>query len=494
MKEVFFNNRELYLSLFINSVMPIILTDKEDRILDANRRFCSLLGFSREELQSMSLSDIVPDNVKSKGKSVILSDIEKHKFNPFETVDISKNGKQIPVEVTVLPVKSGRETLYFSIINEIKERKETEKKLKQSEKRYRNVFENAGISIWEEDFTLLLEKLDKLRESGVTDLREYLNSYPDFAASAPALIKVININNETVKMLGASSRKEVLGSLEKFFNKDETDVIKEEMIAIWEKRPKFISEITFRSLQGISITVLMNIKFPRKKADFKHVIVSFMDITKLKKVESSLKSALDDKKILLKELHHRTKNNMQMIGSLLTLKTAYTNNENVVEVFNDMKNRIHSMSLVHEKLYQSESLYSIHLNDYIEDIVDTLKNSYLSDTEKISIRKDLEDISVSIDKAIPIGIILNELLANVFKYAFPNGMEGEVKISLHRIKDNYFRFILSDNGTGVPKGFDFRNHESLGMKLIFSIAEEQLKGNIKYSIGKGITWELNFQG
>ena len=487
-----FNPRQLYISLFTNSIMPIVLSDGNDRILDANRRFCSMLGYTKEEMLSMSLKDIVPDKVKKRGQSVVLSDIQTHRGEPFETVDIAKDGRQIPVEVSVFKLKSGKQTLYFSIVKDITERKASEKKLIQREKQYRNVFENAGISIWEEDFSRLLEKLDELKKTGVSDLREYISRHPDFVFDAVSLIKVRNINKETVKLLGAESKKQILGSLEKFFDPGQIGVIKEEIMAIWDGKSKFISELKYFTLEKKPLTLLMDIKFPAAKEEFKHVIVSFMDITILKETEASLTKAIEEKRTLLKELYHRTKNNMQMIGSLLTLKASYAEDEKVGEVFDDMKNRIQSMSLVHEKLYQSESLYSIRLDDYIKDIVNSLKSSYAAAAGNVLIESDMDKITVSIEQAIPMGIILNELLANAFKYAFPGGTGGKIELSLHKREERKIQFRLRDNGTGVPEGFDFRTHNSLGMQLIFSIAEEQLKGKINYAINNGISWELTF--
>ena len=268
--------------------------------------------------------------------------------------------------------------------------------------------------------------------------------------------------------------------------------MEEEVTAIWEGKSKFISEIKYNTLKGTPLTLLMNIKFPASKEDFKHVIVSFMDITRLKETEASLTEAIEEKRVLLKELYHRTKNNMQMIGSLLTLKASYAENEKIEEVFDDMKNRIQSMSLVHEKLYQSDSLYSIHLDEYIKDIADSLKSSYAAAAGNVLIKSDMEEITVSIEEAIPIGIILNELIANAFKYAFPGGTEGKIEISLHKDERREIQLKLKDNGIGVPKETDFRNNDSMGMRLIFSIAEEQLKGSIKYSVNDGICWELIF--
>ncbi len=492
MKDLRFNSKDLYASLFSGSSIPILLSDENDHIIDVNKSFCNLLGYSRQELLTMSLSDIVPDENKKNDTSVIIFDVNTYDGKPFESVDIAKTGERIPVEIVVFPVRSHGRDLYFSIVNDIRKRKTNEIKLVQSEKQYRNVFENAGIPIWEEDFSTLIEELDRLKKADVTDLRDYMSRHPDYVESILPLIRVRNVNSEAIKVLGAETKEQVLGSLEKFFDPSQLGVIKEEIIALWEGKKEFVSELKYYSLQRVPLTLLLNVKFPEKKEDFKRVIVSFMDITRLKETEISLIHAIEEKKVLLKELYHRTKNNMQMIGSLLSLKASYTENRKVSEVFEEMKNRIHSMSLVHEKLYQSESLYSIHLNDYIEDIVESLKSSYAATSAAVSVTTDLKEISVSIETAIPLGIVVNEILVNTFKYAFPGESGGEIRISLLKTGEGMIKLLMSDNGAGLPDDFDPRTSESLGMKLIFSIVEEQLKGDISYFTQGGVNWELNF--
>jgi len=491
MMKVNFDNREIYRSLFRGSSIPIVLTDKKDRIIDANSEYCRLLEYSREELLSMTLDELLSERRKKRSGSILLSGIKNHANNTFETVGVSKTGKLIPVEITVMPITDSGNTFYFSIVRDITEEKNIQQDLIRSEKRYRTFFDNAGISIWEEDFSAAVKILDDLRDLGVKDLRAYCNEHPNFVFSVIDRIEVLDINNETLNLMEADSKDQILGSLDKLFDLDEENVVREELIAIWNKQERFVSEINFSTLKKKKVTAMLNIRFPRKKEDFKSIIVSFMDITKLKETEALLKNALEDKKILLKELHHRTKNNMQMIGSLLTLKSGYTDNSKVIEIFEDMKNRINSMSIIHEKLYQSDSLHSIQLNEYIEDIIATLKNSYLVSGSEITIDSNMKDVMVPIDKAIPMGIILNELLANVFKYAFPGGRPGKVKISLKKT-GNMLNFRLMDNGVGVPEGFDFRKYDSLGMKLVFAIAEDQLGGRIRYTSKRGISWFLDF--
>ena len=483
---------KLYQSLFTHSSIPILVTDDHDLILDANDPYCTMLGYTRQELTSLTLRDLVPSENHPPGSSVILFDMRTHASSSFETEDIRKDGTRIPVEVTVLQSDISGTSLFFSIARDISRRKAAEEKLIQKEKWYHSVFENAGVSFWEEDFSQAKVILQSLQKSCKTDLAAYLHTHPDTVLEIMGTVRVIDINTETLHIVEAKSKDQIFGSLEYIIPKDQIHVLADELAALAEGDKEFVSEINHRTLMGKKKTALLKIKFPDSKLALKHTIVSMMDITKQKEVEESLRVALKENKTLMKELHHRTKNNMQMIGSLLSLKSGYTDNKEINEVFNDMKNRIYSMAAVHEKLYQSESLNTIHLNQYIEDLLVTLKESYQKSEDTIIIKKQLEDIVLPLAQAIPTGIIINEILTNIFKYAFPDKHAGKISVSLSKTRDNIVHLVLSDNGVSVPEDFDFRENNSLGMKLVFSIAEIQLNGTIHYTTEKGITWYLDF--
>ncbi len=482
----------LYQSLFVHSSIPIVVTDVHDRILDANEPYCTMLGYTCAELTALTLRDLVPPGKRPRGSSVTLSDLRTHGTDTFETEDLCKDGTTVPVEVTILQADIPGSLFFFSIIRDISRRKAAERKLRRNEQWYRFVFENAGVGLWEEDFSQVKKMVDTATEKGAQDIRSYIKDHPEFLLEALGAIKIISINEEALKIMEADSREQIIGALDAIFDKNELGVIEGELIAIAERQDEYSSEVHHTTLKGHKRIVLLKIKFPDDEEDFKHVVVSMMDITKLKETETSLIKALAEKRVLIKELYHRTKNNMQMIASFLSLQSAYTQNKRVHEIFDDMKNRIQSMSAVHEKLYQSGSLHSIHLNTYIDDIVNTLKTSYLAAGRSVSIEEEMTDVVIPLEKAIPTGIILNEIITNIFKHAFPENKKGIITISLHKSADNTVHLMLKDNGIGVPGEFDFRKHDSLGMKLVFALAEEQLQGSIRYSTVGGIAWFLDF--
>jgi len=215
-----------------------------------------------------------------------------------------------------------------------------------------------------------------------------------------------------------------------------------------------------------------------------------MDISERRKAEDKIKAALKEKELLLKEIHHRVKNNLQVISSLLNLQSRYIKDKEMLGVFKESQNRIKSLSFVHEKLYQSKDLARIDLKDYIKDLVNSLFQSYGTNTGKIALGIDVENIPLGIDYAIPCGLIVNELVSNSLKHAFPKDRKGKIYISFHS-DDDKFTLIISDNGIGLPKDLDFRNTETLGLQLVCTLTD-QLEGSIKLNKDGGTEFKITF--
>jgi len=219
--------------------------------------------------------------------------------------------------------------------------------------------------------------------------------------------------------------------------------------------------------------------------------IACLDITERKLAAEALRASLQQKELLLREIHHRVKNNMQIISSLLNLQLRNIADERVVEMFKESQRRIRSMALVHEKLCQSQDLANINFPEYVQALLAHLFQSYQINSDHIQLKMDLEDISLNIHTAIPCGLILNELVSNSLKHAFPAGKGGEIEVSLHRTPDNNFLLRIKDNGRGFPEGLDFRNTETLGMQLVTMLVN-QLDGSIELERKEGTTYRIIF--
>ena len=219
----------------------------------------------------------------------------------------------------------------------------------------------------------------------------------------------------------------------------------------------------------------------------------FRDITELKKTEDQIKASLKEKETFIREVYHRTKNNMQVITAMLHLRTRNIEDDNVIQIFKEMEDRIKVMALVHEKLYQTKDLSRIDLKDYFNDLLILVKRSHKDLTGEIRIKTDMDTVSVTIDSAIPCGLILNELISNAFKHAFPGDRKGEIKVGLKSKDDGGIEIRVSDDGVGMPDGFNYREAGSMGLRTVISLTEHQLQGNLDLITGKGAEFRMRFK-
>ncbi len=222
----------------------------------------------------------------------------------------------------------------------------------------------------------------------------------------------------------------------------------------------------------------------------KAVLEIFQDITERKKNEEQVKASLKEKEVLLKEIHHRVTNNLQVISSLLNLQAGRARDENALKALQESQNRIRSMALVHEKLYQSGDLSRIDFGEYAEKLVGNLLTSYGVDTGRIGIEMKIGKMPLNIDKIIVCGLILNELVSNSLKYAFPKG-KGRIYIGLEQGPDSMIKLTVSDNGVGLPKGFEPKNSESLGLQLVEALTS-QLEGKLEMERRNGVMFRISF--
>ena len=215
------------------------------------------------------------------------------------------------------------------------------------------------------------------------------------------------------------------------------------------------------------------------------------EIKQREEAQEQINNSLKEKVVLLREIHHRVKNNLQVISSLLNLQSGYILDKKSLEVFRESQNRVRSMALVHEKLYRSKSLNKIEFSDYIISLARDLFNSYSVDSNRISFISNFEGTFLEVDTGILCGLIVNELISNSLKHAFPDGKKGEIYISMHLNSDNKYDLIIKDNGIGFPQDIDFRNTDSLGLQLVTSLTA-QLGGEIKLERNGYTKFEIIF--
>lgn len=252
-------------------------------------------------------------------------------------------------------------------------------------------------------------------------------------------------------------------------------------------------EAQMKKKTGESIWVEIS-SAPLKDTDGKIIgsIGIHSDISDRKKYENTIETSLKQKDLLLKEIHHRVKNNLQIISSLIKLQSAHVNDKEIHSLFAESQNRIKTMALIHEKLYRSTDISVIEFYDYIKNLVNSLYSSYGISIDRVKPVIEFRSIYLDIDTAIPCGLIINELISNCLKYAYPDLRKGRISIDLKELNESDYVLVIKDDGIGIPESVDFVNTNSLGLKLV-KILSEQLGGAVELIRNNGSEFRISFK-
>lgn len=254
---------------------------------------------------------------------------------------------------------------------------------------------------------------------------------------------------------------------------------------------------TFLNPNKEPIQVYVQISPVKSEGEIVAIFIYANNITDEVLLEESLQEStrlyksLADKEMLVREIHHRTKNNLMIMASLFSLTSADIEDEDAKAIFNQTHSRVKSMALIHEKLYRSDDLKYINFGDYIRNLACDLFNSFLTESENVQLIMEVEDLKMHINTAIPVGLILNELLTNSIKYAFPYGEQGSILINFSK-KDNYYIMIVADDGIGLPSDLDIDHCDTLGLQLVKNLIG-QIQGEIVVKQDFGTEIIINFQ-
>jgi len=220
------------------------------------------------------------------------------------------------------------------------------------------------------------------------------------------------------------------------------------------------------------------------------VLVGF-DITRRARENERLKKSLSQNSVILKEIQHRIKNNLQLVSSLLNLQSSYVTNDKYSGMLEESQNRIQSIAILYEQLYESKDLSSVRFSDYVRNLIDHLLESYCSSSGRVTVGISMEEILLGTDKAVPCGLIINELVSNSLKYAFPRNRSGRISIEMSEADGDSWKLSVSDDGVGFPGNLDFRNTKTLGLQLV-CILTDQLEGTIELDRNCGTRFTIRF--
>lgn len=333
------------------------------------------------------------------------------------------------------------------------------------------------------DISLLQSRLDSANGNMLSALR-HLQRYNELTDSAFTLEKVKQAEEMQAKFDVASKEKD--------------NQLLREQGALQEKTLEKATLVRNVIMAGcIVLALLLGLLLNRYWSKIKTNKLLQHQQTEIRDANNSLERALGEKnkllyekEFLIKEIHHRVKNNLQLTMSLLNSQSKYLSNEDAIRAINDSQHRLKSISLIHQKLYQAEEQGLVNIKTYIYEVLDYLRDSF-SSGERVRFNLNVEDVELDVGVAIPLGLILNEAVTNVFKYAFPDTRRGLVEVSLV-IEDDQLFFAVKDNGVGLPPDFDLKSRRSLGFELI-DVLSAQLDGDLRIDGNAGVQLYLSFK-
>ena len=334
-----------------------------------------------------------------------------------------------------------------------------EEALRANEEKFHKLFDNANDAIF----------LHKLTEDGISG-------------------KFVEVNSVTSQILGYT-HEELLDMSPRDIEDIESFTCSEYAKNLL-KNDKITFETCLISKDDVKIPVEISTHIFTLNRDKLSLSIA-RDITERKKMEEKLQVSLEEKEMLLREIHHRVKNNLMIISSLLNLESRYIEDQEVLNVFKDTQNRARSMALIHDRLYQTSHFKSIDIGDYIRTLAGDLLKTYAADSDLITLNLNVDDVMVDINTMIPVGLIVNELLSNCLKHAFPDDKSGQIDINFHYNHPKYL-LTIEDDGVGFPENIDHKKTKSLGLRLV-DILSDQIDGTVELKRDNGTQFCIEFE-
>lgn len=327
---------------------------------------------------------------------------------------------------------------------------------------------------------------------------EYVDLY-DFAPVGYLTLDnkgiILKMNLTAASMLGIERNKLINKPFSICISEGSSHIFFAFLKKVFEEKTQNNCEIRIKKGNNGDFCARFDFNGATEDCDINQCRIAISDITDRKIAEDKLKDLVSEKDFLIREVHHRVKNNFQMIISLLSLQEQNITNKSVLDEFSIIKSRIKAFSIIHDKLYKSESIKRIILSEYINSLVEELFQSYKSLQSDIKFEMNIQNnLSLALNNAIYLGLVINEIITNSFKYAFPAEYTGAgiISISAHSGDDNTIMMIISDNGIGLPPDFESSKSSTLGMNLIHLLIEKQINGTLEISKNKGTTYVISF--
>jgi PAS domain S-box-containing protein len=471
---------EQFTDIFFNSLDVLLIIEvRTGKVLTANRALHRVLGYEADQVVGRHFSILYPPE-PDRGP-----DWEPERLTVHGDVFLGQrvrmaDGTVIPMDLTATSIPWENNAAVLATFRDTTDRENALQALRESEQRYRTLFDQASDAI------ILEDERGQVLDANRTACQITGYSYAELLKMATAQWQP---NRNPNVAIDADPNLQIDTPFE--------------MPAVRRDGSRIAIEITIAPLRTGGSTLYLSVirdVTERKRAeeelkrahgelelrvhertieleDLTHWLRQ--EIAERMRAEEQIKASLAEKEVLLQEIHHRVKNNLQIISSLLALQGRQIADDKVADALNDSQNRIRSMALIHAQLYQSEDLSRIDFAKYLVNLSNTVLRSYADKAALVSLKVKVDQVLLGIGTAIPCGLIVNELVSNCLKHAFPAGDRGEIRVELSRSPEDEYTLTVADNGIGFPAELDYRTSKTLGLRLITNLAEGQLRGRLE---------------
>ncbi|MFN7012752.1 MAG: PAS domain S-box protein, partial [Bacteroidia bacterium] len=483
-EEALRESRESYKNLIESAPVGILIINKDLQVKFANDTIKKLFGISLNQTETLNILNFIDPNQHQEVFDLLTNILSGNKTNFFELNIITTKNEQKTVEAKGILINYQGEKAIQVVLNDITDRKQLQKEHIRAE-----IAEETNKRLQKE----IAERINAERKliENQQFTKSIIECSLDMICATNKEGKIIEFNEAASLCFGYTFDEiknlspRVLYADEKQFEYVHNQIYNKgnysgEVINIRKNGSTFISYLSASLLLSPTGEVIGSMGVSR-------------DITESKNAEKQIKDALKEKEILLKEVHHRVKNNLQVISSILNLQSSYASDENTLNILRESQNRIKSMAFIHESLYQNKDFAQIKFSEYIVNLAHNLVQSYGLNYKLIDLKLEIDEVFLNLDDSIPCGLIINELVSNALKYAFSEKERGIIKIKVKN-KGDYLYLSVADNGKGLPNNFNIENTQTLGLQLVSSLCE-QLDAELKLSSkqGKGTCFEIEFK-
>ena len=533
MTEILWEIKQQFQTLFKFASTGIALINRQGILSQTNESFQELFGYTAEELKNLSFIELTHSDDRAESSRILQEILAGNRTHcNWEKRYSRKDGRivwgnvsaavvadanNLPQYVLIIIQNIGEHKQAYSSLQdaqarlekqvleqkaeliqmnqllkqEMTERQKLQESLKAQQEFLQTVFNLYPNTIFAKgSFAVVtdantLQSMESELQQAKEQLRAVLDAMPGFVAWINSEGKYLGVNQYMADAFNLSPDRFIGQELE--FLKNSPDLA-QFMAQFITDSVKTSSQVVEAQVNGSRRNYLVA---AQKYCKNSLAVIVGIDITKRKQAEAQIQASLREKEVLLQEVHHRVKNNLQVISSLLDLQSQQIEEQATLEIFRESQNRVKSMALVHEKLYKSKDFARINFAEYTESLTSYLLRAYQLNRDNIALELNIDEVTLNIDTPIPCGLIVNELVSNSLKHAFPNNQSGTIRISMFADETQHFNLIVEDNGVGFPPDWNLKQSQSLGIQLV-QVLTKQIKGKVELNNSLGSRFCVSF--